>query len=82
MVIFVVDGPAIPIADELAVESTESEAQEWPAASTVTQPRQLLLPQTASSVLLLLPPPPSLALQLPPTSKTAVKRLAGREALP
>ncbi|KAM1346277.1 hypothetical protein ACFX13_036343 [Malus domestica] len=78
MVVFVVDGPAIPIADELAAEFTESEAQEWPAASTVTQPRQLLLPQTASSVLLLLPPPPSLASQLPPTSKTAVKRLAGR----
>ncbi|KAM2466657.1 hypothetical protein PS1_008560 [Malus domestica] len=45
MVVFVVDGPAIPIADELAAESTESEAQEWPDASTVTQPRQLLLPQ-------------------------------------
>ncbi|KAM1772089.1 hypothetical protein ACFX11_046829 [Malus domestica] len=28
------------------------------------------------------PPPPSLASQLPPTLKTAVKRLAGREALP
>ncbi|KAM1502231.1 hypothetical protein ACFXTO_027604 [Malus domestica] len=82
MVVFVVDGLAIPIADELAAESTESEAQEWPAASTVTQPRQLLLPQTAFSVLLLLPPPPSLASQLPPTSKTAVKRLADREALP
>ncbi|KAM1760742.1 hypothetical protein ACFX12_003587 [Malus domestica] len=27
-------------------------------------------------------PPPSLASQLPPTSKTAVKRLAGRETLP
>ncbi|KAM0986333.1 hypothetical protein ACFX13_013772 [Malus domestica] len=31
---------------------------------------------------LLLHPHPSLASQLPPTSKTAVKRLAGREALP
>ncbi|KAM1029182.1 hypothetical protein ACFX2A_042724 [Malus domestica] len=53
MVVFVVDGPAILIADELAAESTESEAQEWPAASRVTQPRQLLLPQQ-------LPPVPHL----------------------
>ncbi|KAM1985625.1 hypothetical protein ACFX16_013776 [Malus domestica] len=45
MVVFVVDGPAIPIADELAAESTELKAQEWPAASRVTQPRQLLPPQ-------------------------------------
>ncbi|KAM2163706.1 hypothetical protein COP2_042600 [Malus domestica] len=45
MVVFVVDEPAIPIADELAAEFTKSEAQEWHAASRVTQPRQLLPPQ-------------------------------------
>ncbi|KAM1079857.1 hypothetical protein ACFX2B_014375 [Malus domestica] len=39
-------------------------------------------PFSSSSVLILLPSPPSLASQLPTTSKTTVKRLAGREALP
>lgn len=39
----VVDGRAA-VADELAAEFTESEAEEW-GTSGVEEPRQLLLPQ-------------------------------------
>ncbi|KAM1305434.1 hypothetical protein ACFX2F_022975 [Malus domestica] len=51
-----------------------------PISSKQQRRRQSLRHQGCTA--LLLPPPPSLASQLPPTSKTAVKRLAGREALP
>ncbi|KAM1559328.1 hypothetical protein ACFX16_002677 [Malus domestica] len=40
----------------------------------------MLPPRLHSHMSLQEPPPPSLASQLPTTSKTAVKRLAGREA--
>ncbi|KAM1892815.1 hypothetical protein ACFX14_035931 [Malus domestica] len=51
-----------------------------PISSKQQRRRQSLRHQGCTA--LLLHPPPSLASQLPPTSKTAVKRLAGREALP
>ncbi|KAM1807089.1 hypothetical protein ACFX11_030147 [Malus domestica] len=51
-----------------------------PISSKQQRRRQSLRHQGCTA--LLLPPPPSLASQLPPTSKTVVKRLAGREALP
>ncbi|KAM2032363.1 hypothetical protein ACFX1T_014383 [Malus domestica] len=51
-----------------------------PISSKQQRRRQSLRHQGCTA--LLLPPPPSLASQLPPTSKTAVKQLAGREALP
>ncbi|KAM1584505.1 hypothetical protein ACFX1Z_037476 [Malus domestica] len=51
-----------------------------PISSKQQRRRQSLRHQGCTA--LLLPPPPSLASQLPAISKTAVKRLAGREALP